>query len=82
MQIKQIYFKGENIMSKFKKPNWYPEGDIEAKKQGWVYTKNHDEVLAAIPHLDSRIAAEGETPEEVVPPVAEPEPESPPAEGP
>lgn len=57
-------------MSKFKKPNWYPEGDIEAKKQGWVYTKNHDEVLAAIPHLDSRIAAE-----EVVPPVAEPEPE-------
>lgn len=59
-------------MSKFKKPNWYPEGDIEAKKQGWVYTKNHDEVLAAIPHLDSRIVAEE----------PEPEPESPPAEGP
>ena len=73
-------------MSKFKKPNWYPEGDIEAKKQGWVYTKNHDEVLAAIPHLDARIAAEGETPEEVVPPVTEtepePEPEAPPAEEP
>ena len=71
-------------MSKFKKPNWYPEGDIEAKKQGWVYTKNHDEVLAAIPHLESRIAAEGETPEEVVPPEPEPEPEpeAPPAEGP
>lgn len=50
-------------MSKFKKPNWYPEGDIEAKKQGWVYTKNHDEVLAAIPHLDSRIAAEEPEPE-------------------
>ena len=50
-------------MSKFKKPNWYPEGDIEAKKQGWVYTKNHDEVLAAIPHLDSRIVAEEPEPE-------------------
>lgn len=47
-------------MSKFKKPNWYPEDDIEAKKQGWVYIKNHDEVLCAIPHLDARIAAESD----------------------
>ncbi len=44
--------------SKFVKPNWYSEADVEAAPQGWIYTKNYDEVLVAIPHLDVRIAAE------------------------
>ena len=45
-------------MSKYVKPNWYPEEDVKATKSGWVYTKNHDEVLSAIGYLDEKIAAE------------------------
>lgn len=62
-------------MSKYVKPNWYPEEDVKATKSGWVYTKNHDEVLSAIGYLDEKIAAE-----EVVDP--EPEPEVPEGENP
>lgn len=51
-------------MSKYKKPNHYPEADIKATKKGWVYTKNNDEVLTAIGHLDQRLAAEAVEPEE------------------
>ena len=47
-------------MSKYKKPNWYPESDIIAAKSGWAYTKNHNEILNAIPRLDDRIKAEEE----------------------
>lgn len=47
-------------MSKYVKPNWYPEEDVKATKSGWVYTKNHDEVLSAIGYLDEKIAAEEE----------------------
>ena len=57
-------------MSKYKKPNWYPDSDVIATKSGWVYTKNHNEVLNAIPHLDTKL--EGELTE----PVDEPEQES------
>ena len=56
-------------MSKYVKPNWYPEEDVKATKSGWVYTKNHDEVLSAIGYLDEKIAAEEE--------VVDPEPEVP-----
>ena len=45
-------------MSKYKKPNWYPDSDVIATKSGWVYTKNHNEVLNAIPHLDTKLEGE------------------------
>lgn len=46
------------MKKKFIKPNWYPSADIIANRQGWIYTKNHNEVLSAIARLDTRIAAE------------------------
>ena len=46
------------MKKKFIKPNWYPSADIVANRQGWIYTKNHNEVLSAIARLDTRIAAE------------------------
>lgn len=51
------------MSTKFKKPNWYPDADVVPAKQGWVYTKNHNEVLDAIPYLDTKIAAEVVVPE-------------------
>lgn len=58
-------------MSKYKKPNHYPSADVEATSKGWVYTKNNNEVLSAIGHLDQRLAAEIEETE--VPEVSDPE---------
>lgn len=61
-------------MSKYKKPNHYPAADIEATNQGWVYTKNNNEVLSAIGQLDQRLAAEiEETEEPEVPEESDPE---------
>ena len=45
-------------MSKYKKPNWYPDADVIANERGWVYPKNHNEVLSAIGQLDTKLVAE------------------------
>lgn len=42
------------IDEKWEKPSWYPDEDVKATKQGWVYTKNNDEVLSSIPNLDDK----------------------------
>lgn len=49
------------MTSKYKKPNWYPDADVVAEKHGWVYTPNHNEVLSAISHLDTKLVAEAAT---------------------
>lgn len=46
------------MTSKYIKPNWYPEVDVIAGKEGWLYTKNQNEVLSAIGYLDDKIIAE------------------------
>lgn len=62
-----IYYKGmyksnifiRNIKSwadmKWSKPTWYPEYEVKPSKQGWVYAKNHNEVLIAIPNLTKKM---------------------------
>ena len=44
--------------SKYDKPNWYPDADVIATKEGWVYTPNHNEVLSAIGNLDDKLVIE------------------------
>lgn len=41
----------------FNKPNWYNSADVVPAKHGWIHEPTN-EVLAAIPHLDVRLAAE------------------------
>lgn len=43
---------------KWKKPNWYPDKDVIATNNGWVYIKNHNEVLEAISHLKDKLDSE------------------------
>lgn len=49
------------------KPNYVPEDDLVATKSGWCKISNHNEVLVAVNHLDTRLAA--------LEPEVEPEPE-------
>ena len=45
------------MATKYDKPNWYPDADVVAGKEGWLYTKNYNEVLSAIGHLDVKLLA-------------------------
>lgn len=64
------------VVKTWGKPNYVLETDLVATKSGWCYTKNHNEVLVAVNHLDAKLAAQ--TPEIPVDPKPEPpEPEPP-----
>lgn len=63
--------KMSEVVKTWGKPNYVLETDLVATKSGWCYTKNHNEVLVAVNHLDAKLAAQ--TP---VDPDPEPEPET------
>lgn len=44
-------------MSKWKKPNWYPEDQIIPTEKGWVHTNGSGEVLEAIGGLTDKVGS-------------------------